>query len=182
MEMFQIVYSLTSGLQTIRRNFFHRNCFTIQRPCGMVKGICIVLFPTTHREAISHFFITLLFIGSLQMLLISNSICRRQIKCRLGKKLRVMQGHVCNFWSILWLFLRLTPPGVGKKYTNTLHISLSTFFLCCLFFKQMVLIWRKELQIRPIVKYSPFVKDQERTGKNQTFTKQWASSIDTTWC
>lgn len=56
MEMFQIIYSLTSGLQTIRRNFFHRNCFTIQRPCGMVKGICIVLFPTTHREAISHFF------------------------------------------------------------------------------------------------------------------------------
>lgn len=55
MEMFQIIYNLTSGLWTIRRNFFHRNCFTIQRPCGTVKGICIVLFPTTHREATSHF-------------------------------------------------------------------------------------------------------------------------------
>lgn len=50
-----------------------------------------------HHTQRSHitFFITLLFIGSLQMLLISNSIYRREIKCRLGKKLRVMIAGAC---------------------------------------------------------------------------------------
>ena len=55
MERIQNISYLTCGLQTIKRNFFHINCFTIRKSCEMLKKICIVLFSTTHREVISHF-------------------------------------------------------------------------------------------------------------------------------